>query len=221
MNPIKKLLIAALAAACLFSLTGCSLFSHSFDPKGTGIYIASDRSVTSAEITDFDNSAFDTPRYVASEFETYARDTVKAFNKEKAGVEAYSADDTDQKLPAAIEKLEFDGDTTTLILKFQGFKDYLDFYGTTDAVPVRSLIIGSVQDGISSGLSFEHMLDADGKAVTAADVKADTEYTLVMITGDTEVQCEGKIVYYSDTMKLTDKYTVVTGGADTEFIIFK
>ena len=106
MNPIKKLLIAALAAACLFSLTGCSLFSHSFDPKGTGIYIASDRSVTSAEITDFDNSAFDTPRYVASEFETYARDTVKAFNKEKAGVEAYSADDTDQKLPAAIEKLE-------------------------------------------------------------------------------------------------------------------
>lgn len=221
MNLVKKLLTAALAAACLFSLTGCSLFSHSFDPKKTGIYIASDRSVTSAEFTSFDNSAFEKPRYVSSEFQTYAQDTVSAFNKEKAGLEFYSADDTKETLPAAIEKLEFEDETVKLILKFRGFQDYLDFYGTTDAVPVRSLVVGSVQDGISSGLSFESMKDADGNDASEEDIRANTDYTLVMISGDTEVQCEGKIVYCSAGVKLTDKYTAEVSGSGTEFIIFK
>lgn len=221
MKLLKRMLALALAAACLFSLTGCSLFSHSYEPSGTGIYIASDRTVTSAEITSFDNSSFDTPRYIAADFRTYATDTVKAFNTDKAGIALTSASETEEALPVSIEKLEFDEDTVTLILKFQNFQYYLDFYGTTEAVPVRSLVVGSVADGISSGLDLTGLVDADGKTASAEDVKANTEYTLVMLTGETEVQCEGKIVYYSGTMRYVDKYTVVSSGSGPEFIIFK
>ena len=74
---------------------------------------------------------------------------------------------------------------------------------------------------ISRAASTRSRIAAEDSDASEEDIRANTDYTLVMISGDTEVQCEGKIVYCSAGVKLTDKYTAEVSGSGTEFIIFK
>ena len=221
MKYAKKIAAAFAAAAFALSLTACSLFGHSYDPTQTGIYIASDKTITSAEITDFDNSDYETPRYDEDEALTFIQDTVKAYNKEKVNQEVYSSKDAETAIPVELDSFKVSDAVSTLLLKFASAQDYLDFFGTTDATPIKTLVVGTVADGISSGLDFAGMVDVEGQSAAADTIKAETEYTLVMVAGETEVQTEGKIVYYSSSLTKTDDYTVVSNSDDISFIIFK
>ncbi len=190
---------------------GCSLFGHSYDPTTTGIYVSDDRTILSAEITDFDNSKYEEPRYSEDELRDFVEKTVDEYNQKQ----------TDGEEKVSIEKLSVDDTTATLILKYAGAADYLEFNGVSEAVPIKNLIVGSVKDGIDSGVDFSGMLDFDGNPADAAAIKENTEYTLVLFKGNTELQCEGKIQFYSEGLKKTDDYTVTSSDEETSFVIFK
>ncbi|MBQ9388483.1 MAG: hypothetical protein IJU01_07570 [Lachnospiraceae bacterium] len=211
---MSKRLVAVLSAVLMIvSLSACSLFGHSFSPERTGIYIADDRSIQSAEITDFDNSKYSEPRYKEDELKAFIDDAVDTYNKQK------SSDGSEERV--TVKELSVDETTAKLILEFMSAEDYLEFNGVSEAVPIKNLVVGSVQDGIDSGLEFADMLGSDGNPATADDIKKDADYTLVLFKGVTELQCEGKIVYYSASLQKSDDYTVISTEETTSFVIFK
>ena len=110
--------------------------------------------------------------------------------------------------------------TATLLLDFASADDYLLFNGTADAAPVKDLIIGTVQDGVNSGLDFSSMVNADGTAADLDKLTSSSKYSLVSVTGSTVMKVEGKVVYMSAGVTLKDEHTVVTTD-DTSYIIFK
>jgi len=127
-------------------------------------------------------------------------------------------------LPVSIRSLVVADNVATLQLEYEGFKDYLAFNGTTNAVPIQNLIIGTVADGVSSGLDFSNMVKVEkGRSAGAAEAKEITDngkYLLVAVTGTTPVQVEGTICYISQALTLVDAHTVKCESG-TQFIIFK
>lgn len=208
-----------LSMVLTMGLAGCG-GSVEFAPTQTSIFIHEDRSISSAEIESFDNSGFDTPRYDAAELQTFVEDAVRTYNNSKAGLSAVRAEETEEKLPVSIEKLEVKDNTATLILNYAGTEEYLEFNGTTDYVAIQDLIVGTVQDGNDSGLDYAGMVKADGTAADVAEIKEEVKYNLVSVTGDSVVKVEGKVQYMSSGVKLIDENTVQTPEG-TSYIIFK
>ena len=85
---------------------------------------------------------------------------------------------------------------------------------------MKDLIIGTVQDGVNSGLDFSGMVNADGTAADLDKLTSSSKYSLVSVTGSTVMKVEGKVVYMSAGVTLKDEHTVVTTD-DTSYIIFK
>ena len=219
MNFLKRLAAATLALVCICSLTGC-LFDHSYEPTQSGIYVASDRTIKSAEITELDNSDFSEPRYTQQGLSEFVKEAVCSYNESAAGVSMCGLDDEGKDLPVLIDSLSYEGTKATLIMSFESASTYLDFFGTTQALPVKELIVGDVEDGVNSGLTFDAMLDADGHEVSAMEITKHSEYMLIYISGSTEIQTQKKIAYYSRSITLKDEYTAVIDGG-SGYIIFK
>ncbi len=223
MKHVFRLAAAALIASMAFVITGCGLFSSSseFNPSVTSVYIRRDRTVCMAEVVDFDNSKFSEPRYFESELREFVYDAIRTYNKAQAGLEYVSADETEQQLPVALVSLEIQNNVARMFIDFANTTHLLQFYGTTDAVPVRSLIVGTVADGLNSNLKFENMLDKDGASASFGQISDDDDYYLVAVKGDVAVQTEGDIKYYSKSLTKKDDNTVLTSGSDVNYIIFK
>ena len=222
----KRIAVAVLAALCLV-LPGCSA-KVTFEPTETSIFVQEDRHILGAEIEPFDNSAFDTPRYSDTELTAFVEDAVRAYNEEAAGLSFVRASEVeDQKdvvLPVAINKLEVAEGTAVLILEYDSAATYLAFNGRTDDVPVQNLIVGSINDGINSGLAFENMVKVDEgvEAGDAAyeDITHNKQHNLVAINGDTIIKVSGEIVFMTKGMTLLDAYTVKTTDG-TNYIVYK
>ena len=75
---------------------------------------------------------------------------------------------------------------------------------------LRDLIIGSVQNGIDSGLDFSGMVKADGAEAAVEEIQDDAKYSLVAVTGAVRMTVEGKVRYMSAGVTLADENTVVT-----------
>lgn len=213
-----------LAASMILGLAACG--SVKFEPKETSIFVTKDRGVVSAEIESFDNSAYaDNPRYKEEDLKAFVEETVIAYNQSASGLGyAYAKDAKDAKaedtLPVAIESLTVKDNVATLILDYNSADAYLAFNGSADSVPVKDLIIGTVRDGVNSGLDFSGMLNADGSAADLEKLTSSEKYMLVAVTGTTVMKVEGDVKYMSPGVTLKDENTVVT-TEDTCYIIFK
>lgn len=215
----KRLIAGVFAAVLSLGLTACS--SVKFEPTETSIFIQKDRKVVSAEIESFDNSAYaDSPRYKEDELKAFVEDAVITYNSENGGAAKAYVEEKGEELPVAVESLTVADNTATLLLDFASADDYLLFNGTADAAPVKDLIIGTVQDGVNSGLDFSSMVNADGTDADLDKLTSSSKYSLVSVTGSTVMKVEGKVVYMSAGVTLKDEHTVVTTD-DTSYIIFK
>jgi len=221
-KPMKFRKIGSLffAAVCMmFLLAGCS--SVKFNPTETSIFVKKDGTVVSADIEEFNNSQFDTPRYYESELTAFIEEAVLAYNTEtanKAFTRADQLDNSKETLPVAIQQIKVEENMATLILDYAKASDYLAF--NEDVQMFEELIIGHVSDGVSSGLDFAGMKNADGSDADVEKLKSNDKYSLVSVTGAGVVKVEGKVVYMSSGVTLKDENTVVTTEG-TSYIIFK
>jgi len=225
MKLFKKALCLLLVIALSGTFTGCScsLFTKSsdFDPSETSIFVKRDRTILAAEITDFDNSDFESPRYDEASLRSFVTETVSSYNQKTVGIEAVEASSSDTVIPVTLKSLTVANNKAELLLEFSTFNHFLDFYGTTEAVPVRDLIVGSVNDGIDSGLDFSGMASIEGISASYEKVTEQKEYTLVAVKGNIKLQTEGQIQFYSSGLRLVDDYTVEVTGEETYYVIFK
>lgn len=220
----KRCAMGVLAVSMALGLTACG--SVKFEPTETSIFVTKDRQVVSAEIESFDNSAYaDSPRYQEADLKAFVEEAVTSYNQTASGFSyAYAADAKEAKvegtLPVSIESLTVQDNVATLLLDYKTADDYLAFNGTADTVPVKDLIIGTVKDGVDSGLDFSGMLNADGSAADVEKLTSSETYMLVAVTGTTVMKVEGDVKYMSAGVTLKDENTVVT-TEDTCYIIFK
>lgn len=214
MKQARYLLLAVLLISSML-FAGCT-----YNPDRNGIQIKSDGRVVSAEVASISNDGFDTPRYDEEGLKASVEEDVLAYNKKTANLSYTDKSDADG-LPASIEKFKVKGDEAKVVLEFSSATHYLDFYGVTEASYVKDLVVGTVGDGINSGVSFENMLDSSGEAAISVDIKENTGYRLVKIYGEIDVEVDGRIVYYSKTMTKVSNDTVTASGTGTEYIVFK
>ncbi|MCJ7836227.1 hypothetical protein MUB23_12615 [Cuneatibacter sp. NSJ-177] len=219
MKAWKKVLSAAITGIMVLALAGCS--SVKFEPTESSIFVKKDKTVVSAEMVSVDNSEFDTPRYDENEMKTFLETAVKEYNKEACGQDFAYAKDTKEALNISIEEFKVENKVAAARLNYASSEDYLKFNGTEDSGSVKDLIIGTVADGISSGLDFSGMVNADGSAAGVEEIQKNTKYSLVAITGPARMMVEGKVRYMSSGVTLADESTVVTSGDETVYIIFK
>ncbi|MDD6395175.1 MAG: hypothetical protein PUB37_03210, partial [Firmicutes bacterium] len=185
------------------------------------IFITKERGVVSAEFESFDNSPYgDSPRYQEDELKAFVEEAVSSYNKNCGAAEKAYIENKEDYLPVAVESLVVEDKVAKLILDFATADDYLQFNGTADVVPVKDLIIGTVKDGIDSGLDFSGMLNEKGEPADQEKLTSSEKYSLVAVTGNTVMKVEGKIKYVSEGVTIKDENTVVTTEG-TNYIIFK
>ena len=109
--------------------TAAELITIEYNPTATGIYIARDGSIKSAEITDFSNEGFDKPRYDLETLRSYVTEWVDSYNQAK------------EKKSVSIESIELKDNAATLILNYDSINSFIDFQGADFGV--TSLKIGS------------------------------------------------------------------------------
>lgn len=206
--------------AGIMALTAVGCGSVKFDPQENSIFVKEDRTVVSAEFVNIDNSEFETPRYDQAELQTFLEDTVKEYNQETCGQNFAYADDAEEDLRVSVDEFSVENNIAKAILNYASAEDYLSFNGTENEGCLKDLIIGSVQNGIDSGLDFSGMVNADGEEVSAEDVQDDAKYTLVAVTGSTRMVVDGKVRYVSSGVTVEDENTVVTSGDSTVYVIF-
>ncbi len=225
---MKKYMVLLLLSSLLL-LTACSA-DVTFEPTESGIFIRRDRHIVGAEVESFDNSKFDTPRYSDTELVAFVEDSVRSFNEEQAGLSytradelgTVSDDEGEAVLPVAIEKIEVADSVATLILDYKDSDSYLAFNTTSEAVYIQNLIVGTVQNGNDSNLTYDNMINAeDGTPADPVDIMDREKYMLAAIEGDTLVKVEGEIVYLTKDMTLVDENTARTAKGIINYIIFK
>ncbi len=223
----RSLLLSVLLIFALL-LCGCTK-STTYEPKESGIFIRRDRHVIGAEIESFDNSSFETPRYSDTELAAFVEDSVRNYNEETADLPYVRAEELkdikseeELVLPVSIQLIEVADNVATLLLDYQDCTHYLAFNGTSEAVSIQNLIVGTVKNGNDSNLTYSNMIKAeDGTDVMAADIMDHEKYMLVAVQGDTLVTCEGQIIFMTKGMEAVDEFTVRTVPGETNYIVFK
>ena len=211
LTPIGKLaLIAILIIAIIIGII-LIVFGGGYKPDKTGIFVYGDGTILSAEVSDFDNSQFEEDRYDDDELEDFVDKSIEEFNEANA--------DEEVSKPVSLKRLSTSSDKATLILKFAKPEFLTKFYGTLDTCPVKLIEVCKVSEGKPE--AFEGLVGSDGNAVDVATAKANEDYTLVKIIGDTQVECDGDVVYRSSNLSLDDERRVTITGDETGYIIFK
>ncbi|MBO4290121.1 MAG: hypothetical protein J5865_08505 [Lachnospiraceae bacterium] len=223
----RTLLFSLLLISALF-LCACTE-STTFEPKESGIFIRRDRHVIGAEVESFDNSSFETPRYSDTELTAFVEDSVRAYNEEKANLPYVRAEELkdikseeELVLPVSIQLINVADKVATVMLDYADSANYLAFNGTSEAVDIQNLIVGTVKNGNDSNLTYSNMVKAeDGSDAMAVDIMDLDKYMLVAVEGNTLVTCEGKIFFMTKGMELVDEFTVRTVPGETNYIVFK
>lgn len=219
MKAWKKVLSTAITGMMVLAMAGCS--SVKFEPTENSIFVKKDKTVVSFETVSVDNSAFDTPRYDENEMKTFLETAVKEYNKETCGQDLAYLEDKKTELNISIDEFKVENQNAMAKLNYKSAEDYLKFNGTEDSESVKDLIIGTVADGINSGLDFSGMVNVDGSAADVESIQKNKKYSLVALTGPVRMVVEGKVQYMSAGVSLSDENTVVTSGDETVYIIFK
>ena len=122
---------------------------YPFEPVTSGIYITRDGGIKSAELTDFDNRAFETARYSEAELKLFVQSRVKAYNEAK------------QQEAITVDLLQVKDKIAELILSYATFEDFMAFQGSDFGV--RSLTLLTRENAIRN-YDIRNLKDTSGKS---------------------------------------------------------
>ena len=177
-----------------------------FKPTATGIYVARDGSIRTAEITEFKNDGFDKERYDAETLRQYVTGWVDSYNSAKG------------KASVRIETIDVTDGTATLILYYDSLNAFMDFQG--EDFGITSLQVGTAEYA-ARNFALSGLKDASGKTVTPIDALQDEDVTVVSVSGSSLISFAGEVKFLSSSATLVDASTVRVSSKSDVFIIFK
>lgn len=177
-----------------------------YKPTATGIYVARDGSIRTAEITDFSNNGFDKVRYDLDTLRSYVTGWIDNYNQAKG------------KTSVAIDTIAATDETATLVLSYDSINSFMDFQG--EDYGITSLKVGPAEFA-ARNFALSGLKDTEGNNVTPIDALQDESVTVVAVSGSCLVSFAGEIKYLSHSLTLVDANTVRLNSKSEAFIIFK
>lgn len=156
---------------------------YTFDPTVTGIFLSRDGEIKSAEVTDFDNTGLQTPRYHATDLQKFVDERVKAYNDAKGNA------------AISVDTLTVKNNTATLILDYKTIDDFMSFQGSEFGVRVLALL--NREDAIR-GYDIKNLKDTAGNSVDIMTAFRSADTKVIVISGKTLVTVNGDIICLSD-----------------------
>lgn len=193
-----------LTAAGLAAAAGCGQIAggNEFAPVGNSIYISREGTVSSAFVEPCDQ-------------EYYTQEGLKAY-LEKTMEEQYP------DMAVTLRECAVENGTMKAVFDYGTPGDLVAFLEDqkSEDLDVTGLKVENLEDGVAEGsISGNGLINvSDGKTVDFGTL-AGTEGTLVTVEGTASLQTEGKILYVSEGVEVTDQGAVTSGGSS--YIIFK
>ena len=182
---MKKWMSAVCVLMAVLFMTGCGK-DKSFDPSVSSLYIEKNGEITQAIVESFAQEY-----YSLDEFSAMVQKEVDVYNQ-KLGETKITVESTEVKDSVMYLKLHYaDADTYRL---------YNEEY----------LFVGSVEDALSEGLSFNMIFrdtDYEGE-YTAADVTENKSETVAVAKEEGVIQLEKPVKYVSSNVEILDAHTV-------------
>ena len=200
---MKKFVSLALVfVLCTSLFTGCGA---SYAADESTVFVPKDGGIVSTDVEDFDEGTYD-----EKGLESYAKETIAAYN------DTYGSD------LVKLKDLSVKDKKATIILSYATAQEYQRFNGI-------ELFAGSVAEALAAGYTFEGEFAAvkDGMA-TLCDADAyldDAEYKVVVIRGNLNVHVPGDVVCVSventkyvdaKTISIREGISILTGEETTE-----
>ena len=182
---MKKWMSAVCVLMAVLFMTGCGK-DKSFNPSVSSLYIEKNGEITQAIVESFAQEY-----YSLDEFSAMVQKEVDVYNQ-KLGETKITVESTEVKDSVMYLKLHYaDADTYRL---------YNEEY----------LFVGSVEDALSEGLSFNMIFrDADYEGeCTAADVTENKSETVAVAKEEGVIQLEKPVKYVSSNVEILDAHTV-------------
>lgn len=182
---MKKWMSAVCVLMAVLFMTGCGK-DKSFNPSVSSLYIEKNGEITQAIVESFAQEY-----YSLDEFSAMVQKEVDVYNQ-KLGETKITVESTEVKDSVMYLKLHYaDADTYRL---------YNEEY----------LFVGSVEDALSEGLSFNMIFrDADYEGeYTVADVTENKSETVAVAKEEGVIQLEKPVKYVSSNVEILDAHTV-------------
>ena len=190
---MKKWMSAVCVLMAVLFMTGCGK-DNSFNPSVSSLYIEKNGEITQAIVESFAQEY-----YSLDEFSAMVQKEVDVYNQ-KLGETKITVESTEVKDSVMYLKLHYaDADTYRL---------YNEEY----------LFVGSVEDALSEGLSFNMIFrDADYEGeYTAADVTENKSETVAVAKEEGVIQLEKPVKYVSSNVEILDAHTVEVMSIEAE-----
>lgn len=199
MNFIKRMAALEMVILfCIMILVGCG---RSYDADTSTVYILKKGKIVSTDVDNFSEENYD-----KKEFETFVKETIKAYTDENG------------KNTVKLDNLSIADNTATLTLQYASAEDYSRFSGI-------DLFTGSLTEALTAGYDFDvGFVDVDsGDECDTSKVLDDSSLNVAIIKGNVNLEVSGDIVYYSqENVKLTGDRTVTISPdidqSDTETV---
>lgn len=221
MKKFKTLLLTAALTGAL--LTGCASQTASrFSPAESCIYIASDGSISSALVQEYEGQTID-----EKDLKQYLSAAVIRYNRENGGKEsAENQSGNTIKLPAALQsvtvedgvmKAIFDYATAEDLMKFRQTADNDDTSNTITSLLVERLTAASANDSVPQ----YKLMKMDGTKLSSEDFKELEGATAVTAQGSGVLMLSGKLLFMTEGAEQIDEYRVKLSEGKKISVVFK
>ena len=187
-----------LVTICLFfvSLTGCG---SSNEITTNTLSIGKGGSITQTIVEDFSADTYD-----IEEFNQMNQQEIEEYNTQ-AGAENIS-----------VEKSQTDGNTITVVIKYQSANDYYGFNH-------EALYVGTIDQAKTAGYDMSIPLKSvkDESVLTKEEIEENGDRYVAIVTEPVDVRTFGTILYISDGVTYVDKKLVTVSGESAAYIVFK
>ncbi len=178
-----------------------------FEPVQTCIFLKKDGSLQSAELTAFDNSAYEKERYTEDGLRKTVQGWMDEYNK-TAGRTAIS-----------IDRLKIENNKALLVVNYGSAQDFMAFQG--EYFDVKELKSMTAAEASLQGLVTGSLKNFGGGSVSVSEALAGGRQRVAAISGKCLVITEDEILACSESLVPTDTYSVRVDSIDTVYIIFK
>lgn len=180
---------------------------YDFEPKTTGVFLTRSGEIRSAEVTPFDNSGFEEPRYDVEGLRSFVQETVDTYNTAK------------NSIAVSIHSLEVISGVASLVLSYDSLESFMDFQGSEFGI--KQLKLTNREDAIRN-YDIRNLVDTTGKHVDLLEAFRGEDILVLVISGKTSVTVNGNIYYLSQNLDVTGVNSVrCDDDVNLSFIIFR
>ena len=204
--------LAVVVSTAILALTACGM---EYKPTQNGVFVKLDKSLEGAYVETFDNE-----NYSLEDLQKMGQEEVQEYNKENAGLDFYSSEQTKEKLPISLDSVEKSGSNVVVRMSYATADDYNTFNADEISLAGGDKLYTEKISDSTVKLKGE-FVTVTGEAVTIDEIQKHGDYHLVYVNYKADVTVQGDIAYVSTNVNCNSKNNANTPASQDAYIVFK